>query len=206
MTIITSDLIKKAETHLALVEPKFIPLIHEFGPCTLLDIKYEPFVALISAVVSQQISTKAANSIKKKLFDALGEPVSHWHIEILRYTSSELQQFGLSATKANCLATVAKAINSDELDFNKIILLDDEQIITDLTTFKGIGRWTVEMFLIFGLLRPNVLSLGDGGLPRGVQRLYGMNEKPNQSDMVTIFDAWQPYRTIASWYLWRVIG
>lgn len=205
MKSIDQELIKKAELHLAFVEPKFAEIIRLHGPCTLVHKKFEPFPALISAIVSQQISAKAANSIKSRLFVALDEPVSHWPLTVARFSVNELQQYGLSAAKAQCLITIAKAIIDESLNIDRLIHLEDEKIVETLTCYKGIGRWTVEMFLIFGLLRPNVLSLGDGGLPRAVQRLYDLPKKPSQSELISFFDSWQPYRTIASWYLWRVL-
>jgi DNA-3-methyladenine glycosylase II len=161
----------------------------------------DPYIALARAIVGQQVSTKAAASIWAKFEEALGgdpspEAVAEADVEVLRGA-------GLSGAKASYVKDLAEHVVSGELDLGEIAELADEDVIADLTEVKGIGRWTAEMFLIFHLGRPDVISAGDLGIRRAIQIAYELEELPGPTDMERISDPWRPQRTLACLYLWR---
>lgn len=202
---ITSRLVKRADHHFAWVDPLLSKVIHEIGPCLLSKRKLQPFRALVSAVVGQQLSEQAASSIRRKVAGILGPEYMKWPKRLSQVHPNHLTSQGLSTAKANCLIGLAHAINSRELDFDEVAKMPDEEVIDLLIRYKGIGRWTAQMFLIFGLKRPDVISIGDTGLRRGAQLVYGLKSRPNEEEFACLAESWKPYRTIASWYLWRVL-
>jgi DNA-3-methyladenine glycosylase II len=162
----------------------------------------DAFGALARAIVGQQLSTKAARSIWERVIAALGEddprPAS-----ILGAEEEALRGAGLSRSKVAYLRDLAGKVESGELDLERISELPDEDVIADLVEIKGIGRWTAEMFLIFHLGRPDVVSTGDLGIRRAVQIAYGLDELPGPTDLERIAEPWRPHRTLACLYLWR---
>ncbi len=161
----------------------------------------DPFVALSRAIVGQQVSTKAAASIWAK-FEGLfrGPPTPQ---KVARAKDERLRSAGLSGAKASYVKDLARHVVSGELDLERIGELADEDVIADLIEIKGIGRWTAEMFLIFHLGRPDVISAGDLGIRRAIEIAYGLDELPGPTDMERISDPWRPQRTLACLYLWR---
>ena len=161
-----------------------------------------PWEALARAIVGQQLSTKAAASIWGKLQGQFGgrtpEPK-----ELLRKRPTTLRKAGLSNAKVEFLRDLAKRVEDGSLDLKALKKLSDEDVIADLMEVKGIGRWTGEMFLIFHLARPDVVSTGDLGIRRAVQIAYGMDELPGPEELERIADEWRPHRTLACLYLWR---
>ena len=111
----------------------------------------------------------------------------------------------MSQPKFKYIQRLASAVENGELDFESIAKYEDEEIISKLIIFSGIGRWTAEMFLIFALGRPDVLSVNDAGLKRGFKITYKLQQNPSEDEMVSIGESWRPYRSVASWYLWRVV-
>jgi len=162
----------------------------------------DPWEALARAIVGQQLSTKAARSIWEKLQGQFGgetpDPKS-----LLRKRSRTLRKAGLSSAKVEFLRDLAGRIADGTLDLARLRDLPDEDVIAELLEVKGIGRWTGEMFLIFHLARPDVVSTGDLGIRRAVQTAYGMDELPGPHDLERIADGWRPHRTLACLYLWR---
>ena len=161
----------------------------------------DPFIALARAIVGQQVSTKAAASIWAKFEAALGgdpspQAVVEAEVEVLRGA-------GLSGAKAAYVRDLAEHVVSGELDLEGIADLGDEDVVADLTEIKGIGRWTAEMFLIFHLGRPDVISAGDLGIRRAIEIAYELDDLPGPTDMERISDSWRPQRTLACLYLWR---
>jgi DNA-3-methyladenine glycosylase II len=161
----------------------------------------DPYLALSRAIVGQQLSTKAAASIWAKFEAAFGgdpspEAVAGAHDETLRAA-------GLSGSKTAYLKDLAGRVASGELDLGRISELSDEDVIAELTAIKGIGRWTAEMFLIFHLGRPDVLSAGDLGIRRAVMTAYELDELPGPTDLERLAEPWRPQRTLACLYLWR---
>jgi DNA-3-methyladenine glycosylase II len=162
----------------------------------------DPWEALARAIVGQQLSTKAARSIWEKLQGQFGgetpDPKS-----LLRKRPQTLRKAGLSNAKVEFLRDLARRVADGTLDLARLRELPDEDVIAELLEVKGIGRWTGEMFLIFHLARPDVVSTGDLGIRRAVQIAYGMDDLPGPGELERIADEWRPHRTLACLYLWR---
>ena len=198
------SLINKAVRHLKARDKILSELIINKGPCQIKTSLDNPFHALANSIISQQISARAARAIKGRLFDLIGtdrmEPD-----KILKLSPKNWRAIGLSRPKSKYIRGLALAVRKGDLDFPSIQNSEDEIVIEKLTAFSGIGRWTAEMFLIFGLGRPDVLSTNDAGLRKGFKILYDLQELPSAEEMISIGDPWRPYRSVASWYLWRVV-
>jgi DNA-3-methyladenine glycosylase II len=162
----------------------------------------DPYEALARAIVGQQLSTKAAASIWSKLVDLFGGRTPSPE-QLLRKRPTTLRKAGLSNAKVGFLRDLAVHVKDGELDLARLADLSDEDIVTELVAVKGIGLWTAEMFLIFHLGRPDVVSVGDLGIRRAVQIEYGLDELPGPEEMERISDKWRPHRTLACLYLWR---
>lgn len=157
------------------------------------------FQGLISSIISQQISTKAAQTIKARLFARMGD----WQAECLHALEiEEVQAMGMSFRKAGYLKKIAADIVEGRLDLEAVATLDDEALIKALVALPGIGVWTAEMLLIFSLQRPDVISFGDLGIHRGLQRIYGL-EKIDRATFEALRRNYQPYSSTASLYLWH---
>lgn len=120
-------------------------------------------------------------------------------------TAQQLRQIGVSGRKASYLHDLADKFRNGSLSDSSIVEMDDESLLTMLTMVKGIGVWSVHMFMIFSLHRPDVLPVGDLGVRKGVQRLYGLKELPKPLEMEKLCEKWKPYRTAGSWYMWRLM-
>ena len=164
-----------------------------------------PYEALARAIVGQQLSTKAAASIWSKLLDLFDgqtpEPEA-----LLRRRPATLRKAGLSNAKVEYLRDLARRVEDGRLDLKRLSKLSDEDITAELLEVKGIGRWTAEMFLIFHLGRPDVVSTGDLGIRRAVQIAYGMEDLPGPEELEKLAESWRPHRTLACLYLWRSLA
>ena len=158
------------------------------------------FSGLVKMVIEQQISVAAAASVWSRFVAGLGEITPE---RVLNFDEDGLKVFGLSLPKARYALAIAQAQNTGTIDFDAIHHLTDAQAITALTAIKGVGRWTAEMFLMFYLMRPNVLPLDDVGLINGISRNYFSGEPVSRSDAREVAQAWKPYCTVATWYIWR---
>lgn len=188
-----------AKQYLIKHDPVLAPLIQAFSHEQLRS-RENAFETLARAIVGQQISVKAADSIWNKLEHALGALTP----AIVQATQREkLRDLGLSSQKSLYLQLIAEALLTHKWDMRHWHESTDEYIIKELTSLKGIGRWTAEMFLIFYLMKPDVLPLADIGLQKAIQKLYHHGEKLTLHEMYTIAEPWRPYRTVATWYLWR---
>ena len=196
----TDRLICRAERHLAAVDPTMKRLIGVHGHCPLAAREYAPFPMLANSIISQQLSTTAARAIKQRLTGLL--PASFAPESFLRLSREELRRAGLSEAKARYIGALATRICEGRLVFDDIIGADDETVVTALSECPGIGRWTAEMFLIFALKRPDVLAVGDAGLQRAARLLYG-SKRRSKNLLARVAQAWRPYRSVASWYLWQ---
>ena len=165
----------------------------------------DPYEALARAIVGQQLSTKAAASIWGKLLDAFGgrAPAPP---EVLSADEATLRGAGLSKAKVGFLRDLAGRIEGGDLDLAQLVELSDEDVVAALIQVHGIGRWTAEMFLIFHLGRPDVLSTGDLGVRRAVQRAYALDELPAPAALERLGEPWRPHRTLACLYLWRSLA
>jgi DNA-3-methyladenine glycosylase II len=184
-------------------DPVLGSLIRVHGPCGLADgIGIDYFAALARAIIFQQLSTKAASTIHARLLGLLPDgKVTAPALAAL--TEAQLRTVGISRQKSMYLRDLSEKTVSGVLTLEGVEQLDDEGVIAALTTVKGIGRWTAEMFLMFRLHRPDVLPLGDLGILTAVQRAYGMRKRPTPERLRKLGDAWKPYRSVACWYLWR---
>jgi 3-methyladenine DNA glycosylase/8-oxoguanine DNA glycosylase len=193
--------LRKALAHLRRQDPKLAAIMARVGRCTLQP-RPDPFVVLARSIVSQLISTKAAATIYGRIEEALHpRPVNP--ANVLELTTEQLRSAGLSRAKAAALHDLAAKASDGTVMLDKLDALEDAAIIAQLIQVKGIGRWTAEMFLIFGLGRPDVLPVDDLGLRVGVQRMDRLAEPPPPKVVRQRGAAWAPFRSIATWYLWQ---
>ena len=160
----------------------------------------EPFMTLARAICGQQISVKAAQSVWNRLSDRLGTASPE---TVGRARKPTLRSCGLSGQKAGYLKDLAGKFRDGTLDVAGWHALEDEVLIAELMQVKGIGRWTAEMFLMFNLLRPDVFPLGDLGLQKGIRLAYYNDRKTSLKKMKKLGETWRPWRSVATWYLWR---
>lgn len=192
--------IRQAERHLSKVDPIMKRLIAKHGHCPLAEREFQPFHMIANSIISQQLSTKAAATIKQRVGALVGVPFQM--SRVLSTSIESLRGAGLSQAKTRYIRELATYVSEGRLEFSKIIALDDELVIEKLVVVPGIGRWTAEMFLLFGLKRLDVLAVGDAGLQRAARILYGKKRK-SETLLPRVAELWRPYRSIASWYLWR---
>ena len=193
----------QAERHLAAVDPVMTRLIAGIGPCRLGQRTRDPFHILCTSIISQQLSTKAADTIQQRV-QALLKANPHLapeHFKGVRH--DRLRGCGLSNAKAKWLKDIAGRVRTGEFSFAKLVALDDEAAIEMLDALPGIGRWTAEMYLIFALGRLDIFAMDDIGLRRGVNVLYNKGKKLSDKKTLALTKQWTPYRSVASWYLWR---
>jgi DNA-3-methyladenine glycosylase II len=162
----------------------------------------DAYEALARAIVGQQLSTKAAASIWGKLQAQFGDRTPAPE-ELVAADYDDLRSAGLSNAKVTYVQELARRVDSGELELDRFPELADEDVIAELIEVKGIGRWTAEMFLIFHLGRPDVMSAGDLGIRRAIQIAYGLEGLPGPTDLDRIAEPWRPHRTLACLYLWR---
>jgi DNA-3-methyladenine glycosylase II len=184
-------------------DPVLASLIRRHGPCGLAAAqRADHFSALVRAITGQQLSTKAATTIYGRMVALMpgGVPTPAGFACV---TDEELRAAGMSRQKIAYLRDLCGKITAEVLDLTALDTLPDEEVINALVTVKGIGRWSAEMFLIFRLHRPDVLPVGDLGIVVAVQRAYRLRTRPKPDRLRKIGEAWRPYRSVASWYLWR---
>lgn len=184
-------------------DPNLAKIICQVGKYRISLVK-NPYRSLINAIITQQLSSAAADSISKKfqkLYQGYPKP-----IDVISTPDSKLRSAGLSQMKVTYIKDLSEKIQSKELRIRSLKDKSDEDVILHLTQVKGIGRWTAEMFLIFSLGRLDVLPVGDLGLKKGMQRLYCMPNLPEKEEIERIARRWRPYRTVATWYIWKSLN
>lgn len=191
---------RKAITHLKRADPVLAGLIDRIGPCR---IEYGPpeFHSLAEAIVYQQLNGKAALRIFERLTALAGQPLSP--SGILELSDDQMRSVGLSKQKSSYLRDMAERTRQGRLDFSKLADLSDEEVVAHLTQVKGVGVWTAQMFLMFTLRRPNVLPTGDFGVQSAIKKHYRKRRLPTPAEIKKIARPWEPYCTIACWYLWK---
>jgi 3-methyladenine DNA glycosylase/8-oxoguanine DNA glycosylase len=200
-TLRNADPWSDAVEHLRSVDPAYWnPVIERVGPC-LLRPRPDRFGTLVRAIVGQQISSKAAAAINLRLHAVSGDP--HTPEALIALGHDKLRGVGTSAVKARYILNLAEAVARGDVPLHEFDRWDDEAIVSSLTTIKGIGAWTAEMFLIFALNRPDVLPVSDLGVRVGIRNYHGLAELPTPGECRELTESWRPYRSIASWYLWR---
>lgn len=198
---LTRDL-RRAERHLASADAVMRQVIAEVGPSGLdATQRGHPFPALVETIVAQQISTAAARAIHARLVQACGGSVSARRLLLL--DDEQLRAAGLSRQKVRYLRDLASRVASRQLPLARLERLDDEAVVEQLTSVKGIGRWTAEIFMIFRLGRLDLMPVDDLGLLDGARVLYGLPERPTGERLLEIAEPWRPYRSVGAWYLWQ---
>jgi DNA-3-methyladenine glycosylase II len=207
MTILTSwtQAVSAATDYLSEIDPIMATAIERVGPCTLTP-NPNLFETLVDAIISQQISVKAADAIMARLraaihagSDGLIRPEA-----LTLLDQDAMRAIGLSPQKMRYIRDLTDRVTSGQLDLEQLSELDDETVITELVKIKGIGRWTAEMMLIFSLGRPDVLPVDDLGFLEGVREAYALETRPTPKEMRARGEVWRPYRTFATWYMWGV--
>jgi DNA-3-methyladenine glycosylase II len=191
---------RSAIRHLKKSDPILAAIIERVGSCRM-EFGPPEFHSLAEAIVYQQLNGKAAVTIFKRFTALTGEPVTPQGI--LKLTEAQLRSVGLSKQKSSYLKDMAERAARGDLDFSRLHEMTDDEVIKHLTQVKGVGVWTAQMFLMFTLRRPDVLPTGDYGIQAAMKRHYKKRKMPKPEQMEKIAKAWQPYRSVACWYLWR---
>ncbi len=192
---------KKAIDHLKSADAVMASIIERVGPYKI-EYREPIFQTLVRSITYQQLHGKAAATIFGRLKDAArADPLTPE--SILKLRPARMRALGLSPQKMSYIRELARLTRKGEIDFARCVTLEDAAVIEHLTRVKGIGVWTVHMFLIFALRRPDVLPTGDLGVRAAIKKAYGLAELPKPAEMEKIAAAWRPYCSVASWYLWR---
>ena len=192
--------------HLSRTDPVMRRIIRALGPCTFEPhrLRWTPFQALVRAVVYQQLHGRAAKAILDRfiaLFDGRGFPSP---AAVLAVDPRRMRRVGLSRAKARAIKDIARKAAAGVVPTRRVAArLSDDELVERLTTARGVGRWTVEMFLIFTLGREDVLPVDDFGVREGYRVAYGLREQPKPKALLAFGERWRPHRTTAAWYLWR---
>jgi DNA-3-methyladenine glycosylase II len=195
----------KAIRYLKKADPVLANVIDTVGRCTLVPrTEGTHFDYVVRSIVYQQLSGKAAGTIHGR-FLGLFDKQKLSPAAVLGIDEPQLRSVGLSGQKAKYIRSVAEQSHSGELAIESLHEMTDEEIIAALTQIKGVGVWTAQMFLIFRLGRPDVLPIADLGIQKGVQRAYGLRKLPKPEKVQKIGKKWAPYRTVGSWYMWRLL-
>jgi DNA-3-methyladenine glycosylase II len=199
----TADDYAKARRALLRRDPVLAAIIRRHGACGLGSARdrFDHFSMIVRAIVFQQLSTKAATTIHGRLLALMPEGTDAVCLAAL--TDEQLRSAGISRQKAAYLRDLCAQVSAGAVPLDALDAMSDDEVIEALTRIKGVGRWTAEMFLIFRLQRPDVLPVGDLGIITAVQRAYRLRKPPTPDRLRKIGDAWRPYRSIATWYLWR---
>ena len=191
---------KEAIHHLRQSDPILSEIIDRVGEYRI-EFRAPDFETLVKSIVYQQLSGRVANVIFGRLAKAAGGKVTPGNI--LKLRPSRMRALGLSAQKTAYIRDLARHTRDGAVIFEELVDLSDGEVIERLTKVKGIGVWTVHMFLIFALRRTDVLPTGDLGVRNAIRKAYGLAQLPQPAEMETLAARWRPYCTVASWYLWR---
>jgi DNA-3-methyladenine glycosylase II len=202
-----------AQKKLAASDPVMANLIERLGPMSVEErrrrrgqpLRDDAYVALVRAVVGQQLSTKAARTIYERVVALFDDGVPSPE-QLLAAKEDDLRGAGLSGRKVEYLRDLAAHVVNGELELDRLDELSDAEVIEEVTAVRGLGQWTAEMFLIFHLGRPDVISGGDLGIRRAIQIEYGLDELPTPDEVIERAEAWKPRRTLACIYLWESLA
>jgi DNA-3-methyladenine glycosylase II len=190
----------EALKHLVAADTRLAEIIKSVGAYEI-KLRRDPFQSLVEAIIYQQLAGNAADAIYGrfvKIYGRFPQPA-----KLLATRDSKLRAAGLSTRKIEYLKDLASRVSDGRLKLVLLPKLTDEEVVEQLVQVKGIGRWTAEMFLIFCLGRPDVLPVGDLGLRKAIQKAYSFAELPSPASMRDIAQTWKPYRSVATWYLWK---
>lgn len=196
--------IDNALRHLRSVDPLLVSLIDTL-PSPQFELHHSAFLALSKSILYQQLAYKAGTSIYTRFVSLCGGEDAVSPDIVLSLSAQQLKQVGVSGRKASYLHDLANKYKSGILSDETLVKMDDRSLFTMLSMVKGIGSWSVHMFMIFSLHRPDVLPVSDLGVRKGVQLLYGLEELPRPSQMEQVCDKWRPYRSAGAWYMWRLV-
>ncbi len=191
---------RKAIYHLKKSDPVMRGIIERVGTCRM-EYGEPTFHHLAESIVYQQLNGRAAETIFKRFTDAAGSPVTPKGI--LKLSEQQMRAVGLSKQKSSYLRDLAAKTDAGLLNFEKLLDMEEAEVIEHLTQVKGVGVWTAHMFLMFTMRRPDVLPTGDYGIQVAIKKHYRKRKLPKPKDMEKIAKAWSPYRSVACWYLWR---
>lgn len=198
-----TDQLHQAQLHLAENDKLLAPVIKVSGPCRIKP-HTDHYGELVGSIVGQQLSTKAAATIWQRVLGLFGGKMPTPQ-QLIKIDDQKLRDAGLSWAKVKYVKDLAQHILDKKLDLDHVATMPNDQLIEQLTAVKGIGEWSAHMFMIFGLGRLDVLPVGDLGVRKAVMRLYGLQEMPDPTKMVTIANEnnWHPFESVAAWYLWQ---
>jgi DNA-3-methyladenine glycosylase II len=200
--VLTARTIRLAENHLRTNDPVMASIIEQIGRCGLVRSKREdPFIAIVEAIIWQQLSGKAARTIYERFLKifAGGRPTP---AAILATSDEAMRAAGLSRGKIAYLRDLSAKVLDGTVHLESLETMANDDVVAAMTKVKGIGRWSAEMFLMFRLQRADVLPVGDLGIVKAIQRHYRLRKTPTPERMLKIAESWRPYRSVASWYLW----
>jgi DNA-3-methyladenine glycosylase II len=199
----TAEDMARARRVLMRRDPVLAPIIKKYGTCGIrTGRESDIFCGLVEAIVSQQLSTRAAATIYGRLRALLPNGGTPTPEALLPLSDEALRGIGLSRQKLAYMRDLSRKMLDGSINTAGLQDMTDEEIVAELTKIKGIGRWTVEMLLIFRLTRPDVFPAGDLGIVKAVQRAYNLRKTPDVKRLHAIAERWRPYRSVASWYLW----
>ena len=192
-----------ATRHLAAADAKLARVIEAHGPCTLIP-RGDPYRYLVRSILYQQLAGKAAATIERRFKAGFGGRVPPPPL-LAKQRDARLRTFGLSRQKAAAVKAVAAAFDGGLVSARRIPHMQDDAIVDAVTQIRGVGEWTAHMLLMFGLGRADVLPVGDYGVRKGAQKLYGLRDLPKPDALAALAEPWRPYRSVGSWYLWRAL-
>ena len=195
--------LREAARHLARADARLARVIDAHGPCTLAP-RGDPYRYLVRSILYQQLAGKAAATIERRFKAGFGGRVPPPET-LAAQRDAKLRKFGLSRQKAAAVKAVGAAFAGGLVSARRIPYLDDDAVVASVTQIRGVGEWTAHMLLMFSLGRPDVLPVGDYGVRKGAQRLYGLRELPKPDALAALAEPWRPFRTVGSWYLWRAL-
>lgn len=203
-TSATPSLLRIAARYLSRADPDLARIIAVAGPPSITPNK-NYYQALVESIISQQLSVKAASTILKRFLELFPGDDFPTPGQILEKNVEELRAVGLSRQKATYIQDLAVKVLEETVQFDHLDALSNDDVIAELTTIKGVGVWTVHMFLIFCMGRMDVLPTGDLGIKNGMYSLYNLAEKPTPEEIEALAKAhgWRPYESVASWYIWH---
>jgi len=196
--------VRAAERYLQRVDPVLARLISRHGPCELMQSPKPRFHTLVWAIVNQQLSVKAAQSIERRLLAHLGTAIVEPR-HFLRVRDQSLRKCGLSAAKVRYIREASRQARSGELDLDALEAVDDATAAGRLMQLPGVGRWTADMLLMFSLGHLDVLPVGDLALRKSIRLHHGMPDDTGVEELLAVAEAWRPYRSVASWYFWAAV-
>jgi DNA-3-methyladenine glycosylase II len=200
--VLTPRTIRLAEGHLRTNDPVMAAIIKGIGRCGLVRSKREdPFIAIVEAIIWQQLSGKAARTIYERFLKIFpnGRPTP---ATILATSDAAMRAAGLSRGKVAYLRDLSTKVLDGTVHLESLETMTNDEVVAAMTKVKGIGQWSAEMFLMFRLQRADVLPVGDLGIVKAIQRHYRLRKTPTPERMLKIAEPWRPYRSVASWYLW----